>query len=312
MSEPILLIATVTIRPEQEQAFIAWQVQYEAALAKCPGFISTDIVPVDDATSGKWTIVLNFDAKENLVAWQQSAERRQLVEEVSAFAVKSDFGPVIPEETKHPQPIITEVILSKIRSGKEEAYRSWTVRVQMAQAKYPGYRGMYLQPPEHGPGGYWTTLLRYDTMEHLWAWKNSSERAALLQEASDIIESVEFMRLATSFPGWVPIDPVTGKGPPNWKTAMLILLGLYPMVVLEMCFVSPHLSFLNRALAVFVTTFVTVALTTFLSMPWFVRWFGWWLFADPHIDNRRNRLGLGILIGLYLLEIGLLWQLFPL
>ncbi|MDT7811502.1 MAG: hypothetical protein QOJ42_1418, partial [Acidobacteriaceae bacterium] len=32
--------------------------------------------------------------------------------------------------------------------------------------------------------------------------------------------------------------PVTGKGPPDWKTAIFVMLGLYPIVVLELRFLS--------------------------------------------------------------------------
>ena len=65
---------------------------------------------------------------------------------------------------------------------------------------------------------------------------NAPERKALLSETREFIESEELMRLATAFPGWVPIDPLTGEGPPNWKTAMLVLLGLFPIVMLRETF----------------------------------------------------------------------------
>ena len=84
-----------------------------------------------------------------------------------------------------------------------------------------------------GGEGHWTSILRYDSAEHLEAWMNAPERKALLSETREFIESEELMRLATAFPGWVPIDPLTGEGPPNWKTAMLVLLGLFPIVMLR-------------------------------------------------------------------------------
>jgi cytosine/adenosine deaminase-related metal-dependent hydrolase len=110
-----------------------------------------------------------------------------------------------------------EVILSKIKPGMDDAYREWAVRIQAAQAKYAGYRGMYLQPPTENDG-LWTTIIRYDTAEHLEAWMKAPERGELLAESKAFIDHEQLMRLATSFPGWVPINPVTGKGPPNWKT----------------------------------------------------------------------------------------------
>ena len=87
-----------------------------------------------------------------------------------------------------------------------------------------------------GGEGHWTSILRYDSAEHLEAWMNAPERKALLSETREFIESEELMRLATAFPGWVPIDPLTGEGPPNWKTAMLVLLGLFPIVMLRETF----------------------------------------------------------------------------
>jgi antibiotic biosynthesis monooxygenase (ABM) superfamily enzyme len=305
---PIVLMATITIRHGEEQAFTDWQVRHSAAVAKFPGFISADIVPIDETGAGKWTIILNFETKDQLSVWQQSPERASLVAETSHFAEKADFGSTLVTDAMESAPAITEVILSKIKPGQEEAYRAWTARIQMAQAKYPGYRGMFLQPPTSGPTGHWTTLLRFDTLEHLLAWKSSPERTELLNAARDIIESEELMRLATSFPGWVPVNPVTGQGPPNWKTAMLVLLGLYPIVMLEMRFLNPYLTSLNPSLATFIGNAGSVAVTSFITMPLLVRWFGWWLFADKKSRNRLGVLGLGIFIVLYALEIALLWH----
>ena len=79
----------------------------------------------------------------------------------------------------------------------------------------------------------------------------------MLKESQAFIEHEQLMRLATSFPGWVPIDPMTGKGPPNWKTALLVILGLFPIVMLEMRFLSPILSALglHASLATFIGNF---------------------------------------------------------
>ncbi len=113
--------------------------------------------------------------------------------------------------------------------------------MQAAQAAYPGYQGMFLQPPDE-KGGMWTTILRFDTAPHLEAWMAAPERRRRCsKESKAFIEHEQLTRLATAFPGWVPIDPTTGKAPPNWKAAMLVLLGLFPIVMLEMKFLSPIL-----------------------------------------------------------------------
>ena len=144
----------------------------------------------------------------------------------------------------NPSGDVTEVIFSRIKPGMEDAYREWTTRIEAAQARYPGYRGMFLQPPDE-KGGMWTTIIRFKSAPQLEAWMNAPERKSLLQESKAFIEHEQLTRLATAFPGWVPVDPLTGKGPPNWKTAMLVLLGLFPVVMLELRFLSPILTALG-------------------------------------------------------------------
>src|SRR5262249_53707899 len=163
---------------------------------------------------------------------------------------------------------VTQVIFSRLKPGMEDRYRKWAARIQQAQARYEGYRGMYIQAPASG-GSHWITMLRFDTAEHLRAWLAAPERAAMLEEARAYIESEELVRLATSFPGWVRIDPDTGKGPPDWKTALLVLLGLYPIVVIELLYLNPLLVGLAPAIGVFIGNVLSVAATSFLTMPFF-------------------------------------------
>jgi antibiotic biosynthesis monooxygenase (ABM) superfamily enzyme len=146
-------------------------------------------------------------------------------------------------------------------------------------------------------------MLRFDTTDHLNAWLAAPEREELVTEARSFIEDMELMRLATSFPGWVRIDPETGQGPPNWKTALLVLLGLYPIVALELLYLNPLLKGLFPAVAVFVGNVLSVGATSFLTMPFLVRVFDWWLFPEKRPHPRVNATGLGTLAAVFALEI---------
>ncbi len=315
MSKHAVLIATAKVHPGFEQAFAAWQARYSAAISKFPGFISTDMVP---PPSGKpevpWTIIANFESEETLAAWKRSPERGTILGEVVPLMDGGDFGETVSTDGTGSVPgaDVTEVIFSKVKPGMADRYREWASRIQAAQAKYPGYRGLYLQPPAGGGGGHWTSILRYDSAEHLEAWMNAPERKVLLSETREFIESEELMRLATAFPGWVPIDPMTGEGPPNWKAAMLVLLGLFPIVMLEMRFLSPILAGLgiHASLGTFIGNSISVALTSFLTMPLFVNWFGWWLFPIGNKSAITTK-GVGILCVLFALEVIVLWKLLP-
>ncbi|MFZ0503936.1 MAG: antibiotic biosynthesis monooxygenase, partial [Chthoniobacterales bacterium] len=210
MSEPAVLIASAKLRPGGDRAFSAWQVRHNAVIGKFPGFISSDVMPPSQVGSNEWTIVLNFRSQDDLAAWQRSGERAKIVGEAIPLLEGGSLGEVAkPDQAGEPPGTnVTEVILSKIKPGMDDTYREWAVRIQDAQAKYPGYRGMYLQPPAEKEG-LWTTIIRFDTAEQLEAWMNAPERKELLAESKAFIDQEHLMRLATSFPGWVPINPMT-------------------------------------------------------------------------------------------------------
>lgn len=313
MSTPAFIIATAQVRPGTDKEFSAWKAHHDQVIGKFPGFVSSDIIPPTHAGSAEWTIILNFCSLGDLEAWRKSSERAEIIAEGMLLFEGGNFGEAVQlgDGGERPDSHVTEVIFSKIKAGQEDTYREWAARMQAAQAKYPGYRGTFLQPPEEA-GGLWTTIMRFDTAGHLEAWMNAPERREMLQESKSFVEHEQLTRLATSFPGWVPIDPMTGKGPPNWKTSLLVLLGLFPIVMLEMRFFSPILAGLglHASLAVFISNTVSVFATSFATMPLFVRWFGWWLF--PKSDTpATTRKGVFILLALFALEVGVLWKLLP-
>ena len=139
---------------------------------------------------------------------------------------------------------VTMVMVTDIKPGKEAAYRAWADRIQKLQATFPGYVGSFVQPPQQNETG-WTTVLRFDSTANLEGWIKSDVRAAMVKESEPLVQGFHAQRVDTSFPGWIPNDPVTGKPPNRWKTAALILLTLFPVVMLELKFLNPHLRELN-------------------------------------------------------------------
>src|SRR5260370_40845996 len=209
MDAAAVLIATAKVRAGHEQDFAQWQGRHDTIIAKFPGYVSSDMMPGPDG-GNEWTIVLNFRTPEQLEVWQKSSERAAIIAESIPFLEGGNFGDAVRTDGAGEQPgtNVTEVILSQIKPGMDDAYRAWTVKIQAAQARYPGYRGTYLQPPSSNDS-HWTTLLRYDTAEHLEAWIAAPERAELLQESKQFIQDEGLMRLATSLPGCGPVNPAT-------------------------------------------------------------------------------------------------------
>ena len=310
MDAAAVLIATVKLRPGMDAEFTAWKARHDLVIGKFPGFVSSDIIPPTRSDSNEWTIILNFRSNEDLVVWQKSKERAEIIAEGVPLFEGGNFREVVQirESGDRPDSDVTEVIFSKIKPGKEDTYREWAARMQSAQAKYPGYKGTFLQPPDE-KGGFWTTIMRFDSASHLEGWMNAPERKEMLSESKAFIEHEQLTRLATAFPGWFPTDPKTGHGPPKYKAGMLVLLGLFPIVMLEARFLNPRLASLNFSLGMFIGNVLSVAATTYLTMPLFIKALKWWLLPEPDAPKSVHWKGTLLVFALYALSVAIFWKL---
>ena len=64
------------------------------------------------------------------------------------------------------------------------------------------------------------------------------------------------------------------------------------------------------AVSLFIGNVLSVAATSFLTMPAFVRWFDWWLFPGAKSYNRATAIGLAVLAALFAADIGFVAWLF--
>ncbi|MBX9694642.1 MAG: hypothetical protein K2Z81_19805, partial [Cyanobacteria bacterium] len=286
MSEPgnptdvLTLVTRLPVQPNQSAADPSWLVQLMMAGSHNPGFLSAEILP-PMPDHPQWRLVQRF-RQEYIQSWKDSAMRRSLFEELEKSLPADGIKPTEDiGSDSDALGIVAIAIISHVKPGSEEAYRSCEEKLQIAQAKHPGYRGAYMQPPTQGTFGQWTTMVRFDSPENLDSWFSSTERMSLLPEAESHVKSTEFRNITNSFQGWFPVDSA-GKSPPNWKTSLLVLLGLYPIVMLEIKFLMPLLRGLNPAVANFTGNVLSVAATTWITIPGAIALFRWWLFPKDN------------------------------
>jgi len=303
------MVLCARVKAGKEAEFAQWHARWQAAMLQSPGAESFEyIAPTPDQEEA--VAVARFASIDGLRTWRTSEANKALIAEgeplVQGGLLMQLTGKAAIEY--YVQHSATEVIITQIKPGREEAYRAFADRIQKIQETLPGYMGSFVQPPHHKETG-WTTVLRFDSEENLDAWMTSPQRAALLKDSEDLIQGFEAQRVDTSFPGWVPRDPVTGKPPNMWKTASLVLLTLFPVVMLELKFLNPHLTGLRSpALATFIGNAISVSLTTWPLMPLAIRAFRPWLFPENQPTWRVQTSPL-FLIACYAIEIAVLWRL---
>ena len=202
-----------------------------------------------------------------------------------------------PAESSHD--LVTEIITVSVKPGMEEAYRAWVERIRQTEARFPGYRGLQLQPPTPRLQDDWVSLLRFDTSEHLNVWLKSDARRVALQELELYIDRAREQQVATSFSGWFTFGDVPDQVSPNWKQTMIVLLMLYPIVMLELLFLNPLLELLGMAEGIFIGNLLSVAALGWVLVPPANRALDWWLRPKPNSSRWVTPAGVALIVGLY-------------
>ena len=309
-SSAVSAVATrIAVRPEASGAFADWQAAFTRLASSRPGFLGVEILPAY-AGSSEWQVVQRFASHEALERWLADPERAAQLEALAGL--RAPDAPELPEEVApdyHAFGTVTEVITTVVEPGRETEFLAWSEAIQAAQARAAGYMGTFVQAPVAGDPPYWTALVRFSTPGELDAWLASAKRRALLNRADPTMSHWSSRRLSAGFGSWFAPD-ASGAVPPAWKQTALVLLVLFPVVALEIRFLSPHLAGLPTTLATFIGNAISVSLVSWPLVGLARSAMGWWLAPAPRHRRRAEIGGAILLIALYAAEMALLSLLF--
>lgn len=306
---PSTLLVCARILPGRESDFALWQARWQSALLTASDAVSAELWPPSPPDQLEAVALARFNSLDALRQWRHGDTNRKLVDEVVPLVEAGVVMQLVGRAAAEYAVVngVSMVVTTRLKPGREGAYRVWANRMQKLQATFPGFLGSFVQPPLKGEMD-WTTVLRFDTAANLERWLKSDERTSMINESADFVGDFHVSRVDTSFPGWVPNNPATGSPPSMWKTACLVLLTLFPVVMLEMRFLSPHLEHLNPALRTFIGNAISVGLTTWPLMPLAILAFRGWLYPEGYPRWWKWAMPAALVAG-YLIEIILLWNL---
>lgn len=302
----VMVTNKVRIRPDAKVRFADWQAKLNGVISAFPGFVSLEILSPIEPDQPEWVIVQRFQDADSVSNWRTSPERKSLLEELKKFLMSSVIVDLESDSTSH-QGNVTEVFVTQVSPDKETSYRDWITKIHRVEAKFPGFRGVYVQSPRQIGGKNWITLLQFDTAENLERWLTSKERQEVLHESSSLVESLETHRVISGYGGWFASVANTGVLPPVWKQTMLVLLVLFPIVMLEIRYLSPLTSSLNPSLAMFISNAISVILISWPMMPIAIWFLHWWLTPQKKKEYQATLLGTALVILLYIISIAIFW-----
>jgi uncharacterized protein len=306
VEKPVILSLKIHLKSGQEEFFADWQAKLNAAIVAFPGFVSLEFVNSTPAHQ-EWTIVERFKTIAQATAWKASSPCRQILNELRSIVIEQNVEETLIDQS----PLIggvTEVIVVEVLPEKETVFREWIAKIHALEAKFEGFRGVYVQSPIENHGKFWITLLQFDTIEHLDQWITSSTRQDILSESKGLIAYMEHHRVISPYAGWFASIARIGQLPALWKQTMVILLVLFPIVMLEFKYLNPHLDGLNLSLSTFIGNALSVSLISFPAMPFAIYCLKWWLLPNPAPSRWINLAGAALVFVLYLLEIWFFWN----
>lgn len=308
--EEMCVVTHIQLKEGSENSFADWQAKLHAVIVGFPGFLSMEILSPTDTLKPSWVIVQRFCSAQEADAWRVSSMHTELMDELrSHLAIGPNSFQEVESSAFKEQSHVTEVFVTQVNPTKAKLFQAWMAKIHQIEAKFPGFKGVYVQAPRSGQGSNWITLLQFDTPKNLDHWLASPERQKILLESQSLIDSLDSHRVMSPYAGWFTSVSKWGEGPPVWKQTMMVLLVLFPIVMLELKFLSPLIAGLNFSLATFVGNAISVTLVSWPLMPIAIRFLGWWLTPTAHKRIQVEVAGTLVMIALYCLEIGILWNL---
>jgi antibiotic biosynthesis monooxygenase (ABM) superfamily enzyme len=306
------VVTNTRVRPGHEAAFEAWQQRMNEVISGFNGFLSSEIIPPNPPLQPDWVIIQRFNQPEQLKAWLDSPERSEMIKQIEAHLVGEDDISVFVGKDAAParrlEPV-TAMIITRVRPGNEDAFQAWHQRIQDTQSKFPGYLGCQLQPPVEGFQEDWITLLRFDSAKHLDDWLHSEERARLVKQAENYIDRSRIRTVRTAFESWFDFGETGQAPPPSWKQAVIVEAVLFPVVMLQVLFLSPLVAWLNLALLMFINTAVSVSILTWPLVPYTSRAMRWWLTPEENAAGWHSWAGPLVLAGYFAVSLAVFWGL---
>jgi antibiotic biosynthesis monooxygenase (ABM) superfamily enzyme len=180
----------------------------------------------------------------------------------------------------------------------------WEREISAAAEAFPGFQATEVYPPTEGQGDEWVVVIHFADEKSLRQWLGSEVRAQWVEKLrAKQLGDFTVKTLGGGLGFWFAgLARSTEEGPPSWKMALTVLLGLYPTVMLLTIFVGPYTAPLGLAVSMLIGNALSVCLLQWGVMPLLTPRLRHWLEASPS-RNRAVSIGGACLVVLLLVAL---------
>jgi antibiotic biosynthesis monooxygenase (ABM) superfamily enzyme len=176
---------------------------------------------------------------------------------------------------------VTTVFSRVVRLGHEDQYEDWLAGISRTSSDFAGSRGTTILRPADGREEY-VAIMQFDTQHQVDSWLESAERASWLRKLGAIGICHEEVMSLVGMERWFTLQGGSKNPmPPRYKTALLILLGLYPLVLALGFVLGPLLAPLPGPVQLLISLIVSVSIMVWIVLPLLTKLFSGWLHPKP-------------------------------
>ena len=293
-------VVTAFHRPENGdgEVFAGWTAQAVSAAKAARGYLGSAVS--DGFGLSDYGVSHTFSSVEELHGWLDSPAHSRVQAQGIECGVRAKSSDLVLVEDAAPPPGIGVYDHTVVAGRQDEFLRTQHLLIAES-SRFSGYESALLLCST-ADATRWQSVLRFRTEPQLAAWMRSEQRAAVLpalreELAEDFTESVR----STPFGTILRTENGQTRATPNWKTAMIVLLVLYPTVMTLSRFLGPVLDDAGAPpwLSMWLSQIVSVGAMTWFLMPAATRWFGRWLDPFDGAKLRANVLGTAAVLAIY-------------
>lgn len=287
---------TILHRPDEQDGFEAWVDRLRARTAD--GFLESTVSVYDDPRLD-CAVAVTFRTEDQLDGWLDGADRAEVLGEGARNGFRTAATDLVVVDGESPPPGLA-VFRHPVATGRDADFAAAQGELTAVSSTFAGYEGTVVFPP--GVSGEWTSMIRFRTQRSLRAWLDSGERRASLPGLrSTLKRDFSMTSETTPFGTTVRIEDGKAELTPSWKSAMLVLMVLYPTVMLLSRFLGPQLDRLGAEpwLAMWLSEVASVSMLQWVLMPFAARRMRRWL--DP-VDGAgvvESLRGAGVVVAVY-------------
>jgi antibiotic biosynthesis monooxygenase (ABM) superfamily enzyme len=176
---------------------------------------------------------------------------------------------------------VTVVVTRRVKPGRETDYEAWLTQLLRDVAALPGYLGTTVhRPPPGGPRNY-TSVFRFDSVDHLRGFEDSEVRRRALASVGALVEEDAAWQQLTGLEFWFSAPAGTLVPQPSRpRMALLMIVVVYGLVLSIGQVVALVLGDAPAPLRLLVTIIIEVALLTWVIMPRLTRLLSRWIYPS--------------------------------